>query len=150
MIMISMVFLTIAEAIMNRFTMSIIARSMEISIRRIHPSIIRRVARTPQEEGSDQDVEIRWVSKKTFDFFYFWLMKIRNLVSKFCLSFGWCKNSLLYFWLNFGAKFSFWFVREDKKTQNSKMLEKNEKCHTNENMVAIESSIKINLIDSHR
>lgn len=63
---------------MNRFTMSTIARSMEISIRRTHPSIIRRVARTPQEEGSDQDVEIRWVSKK-----HFLIMKIRNLVSKF-------------------------------------------------------------------
>lgn len=53
---------------MSRFTMNIIARSMEISIRRIRPSIrTRRVARTPQEEGSDQDVKIRWVPKK-FDF----------------------------------------------------------------------------------
>ena len=69
MIMISMVFLTIAEAIMSRFTMNIIARSMEINIRRIKPTIIRRVAQAPQEEGSDLDVRIRWVSKtQSFDF----------------------------------------------------------------------------------
>lgn len=56
---------------MNHFTMNIIARSMEISIRRISPTNIHMVARTPQEEGSDQDVKIRWVLKqKSFDFFY--------------------------------------------------------------------------------
>lgn len=74
MIMISMVFLTIAEAIMKHFT--IIARSMEISIRRIRPTIMHKVARTPQEEGSDQDVKIRWVSIKSFDFFYFFFFLI--------------------------------------------------------------------------
>lgn len=65
-----MVFLTIAEAIMSHFMMNIIARSKEISIRRINPTNIRRVvAQAPQEEGSDLDVRIRWVSKtKSFDF----------------------------------------------------------------------------------
>lgn len=67
---------------MKRFTMNIIARSMEISIRRIRPTIIRRVARTPQEEVSVKDVKIRWVSKKTT---FVLFMKIRNLVyQNFC------------------------------------------------------------------
>lgn len=82
-----MVFLTIAEAIMNRITMNIIARSMEISIR---PTVIHRVART--EEGSDQDVKIRWVSKTSFDFFYFFyfdLWKIRHLVIKIFVYYFW-------------------------------------------------------------
>lgn len=88
MIMISMVFLTIAEAIMSRSTTNIIARSMEISIHRILPTNICRVAQTPQEEGSDQDETIRWVSNKPFDFFYFSLfMKIRTFgISKFIVS----------------------------------------------------------------
>lgn len=91
MIMISMVFLTIAEAIMSRSTTNIIARLMEISIHRT--TIIRKVARTPQE-GSDQDVKIWWVSKiTTFDLNLYFLVydddKLDTLVyQKFCFPFG--------------------------------------------------------------
>lgn len=91
MIMISMVFLTIAEAIMSRFTTNIIARLMEISIHRTQATIFRKVARTPQE-GSDQDVKIWWVSKITFDLNLYFLVydddKLDTLVyQKFCFPF---------------------------------------------------------------
>lgn len=76
---------------MSRFTTNIIARSMEISIHRT-PTIIRKVARTPQE-GSDQDVKIWWVSKITaFDLNLYFLVyddeKLDTLVyQKFCFPF---------------------------------------------------------------
>lgn len=117
-----MVFLTIAEAIMNHFTMSIIARLMEITIHRIHPTIIRRVARTPPEEGSDQDVKIRWVSNTIIWFLLlFLLMMISLLVNQNFVYFTLLvlvdvKFTLLfkfYFWFFFGTnknkKFLHWF-----------------------------------------
>lgn len=58
---------------MSCVSTNIIARSMEINIRRIRRTIIRRVAQTPQER-SDQDDTIRWVSNKSFDFFYFFFV----------------------------------------------------------------------------
>lgn len=133
---------------MNRFTMSIIARSMEINIRRIKPTIIRRVAQAPQEEGSDLDVRIRWVSKNKIIWFHLFI-KIRNLVfSKlsFWLILVEVKNSLLYFFgCSLVQKFSSscCFYHEDKKTQNSKMLKRQTwKAFKWKNMVAIETQHK--------
>lgn len=116
---------------MKRFTMNIIARSMEISIRRIRPTIIRRVARTPQEEVSVKDVKIRWVSKKTT---FVLFMKIRNLVYQNFCSFPIIlvevnKFTFILFGCSLVQNFLPVFFTNIKKTksQNSKMLKKIER-----------------------
>lgn len=80
---------------MKPFTTNIIARSMEINIRRTRPTITRKAARTPQE-GSDPDDTARWVSKTSFDyllnFIFLFIETIRHLVfQNYLLSFYWLK-----------------------------------------------------------
>lgn len=137
---------------MKRFTMNIIARLMEISIHRIHPTIIHKVARTPQEEGSDQDVKIWWVSKTTFDFllnYYFmknfskiWYSKffvfllVEVLKEKISLNFFYFGCSLVQNFISFDLE------HKKKWAQNSKMLKKTRSLWINI-WSQIENSIKM-------